>query len=51
MRSQIKITVDGKTSVVDIKLRGIMPKPKQVILNKKDKERKRSNKEWLKNID
>lgn len=51
MRKQIKITVDGKTNVVDIKVRGVMPKPRQVILSKKDKARKRSNKEWLKQID
>ena len=51
MRQQIKITIDGKSKVKDIKLRGVMPKPKQVIQNKKDKERKRSNKQWLKQID
>lgn len=51
MRKQVKITIDGKTKVVEIKSRGFLPKPKQVILNKKDKARSRRNKEWLKQID
>lgn len=51
MRKDIIIKIDGKETKKTIKKRGVMPKPKMVILSKKDKMRSRRNKEWKKQID
>lgn len=51
MRKDITLKIDGKEIKKTIKSRGVMPKPKMVILSKKDKMKSRRNKEWKKQLE
>lgn len=51
MKKKIEVSIDGKTKTVKIATRGVMPKGKKIIVDKKTKERIKRLKDAREEVD